>query len=53
MLPSPNKKVTNGYSPKRKFVVNAVFELTVAKESKYFAQGWKMFLFALFSGLEF
>jgi hypothetical protein len=45
--------VTNGYSPKRKFVVNAVFELTVAKESKYSALGWRILLFALLAGLEF
>jgi hypothetical protein len=39
MLPAQSKRVTNGYSQKRKFVVNAVFELTVAKERKYFALG--------------
>jgi len=44
--------VTNGYSPKRKFVLYAVFELTVAKETKYSVLGWRILLFALLSGLE-
>jgi len=41
--------VTNGYSPKKKIVVNAVFELKVAKESKYSSMGWRILLFALLS----